>query len=89
MDRSGQDGKSYPRIAAGGVGVTEGRRLFFVGLTRAPEHLFLSHARRRHWRGEVRIRRASPYLGAIREGLLERQWDEALAASRPRQLELF
>jgi len=69
--------------------VAEERRLFFVGLTRARERLFLTHARRRHWRGEVRARVASPFLGAIRDRLLDRQREEAPAAPRTRQLELF
>jgi DNA helicase-2/ATP-dependent DNA helicase PcrA len=69
--------------------VAEERRLFFVGLTRARERLFLTHARRRHWRGEVRNRSPSPFLGAIREALLDRQQEAAPATPRGRQLELF
>ena len=69
--------------------VAEERRLFFVGITRARERLFLTHARRRHWRGEIRERFPSPFLGAIREGLLDRQKEEAPAAPRGRQLDLF
>ncbi len=69
--------------------VAEERRLFFVGLTRARERLFLTHARRRHWRGEVRNRSPSPFLGAIRAALLDRQHEAAPATPRGRQLELF
>ena len=71
------------------VDLAEERRLFFVGLTRAREHLFLTHARRRHWRGEFRDRAPSPFLRAIREALLERQQEAAPALPRTRQLELF
>jgi DNA helicase-2/ATP-dependent DNA helicase PcrA len=67
----------------------EERRLLFVGLTRAKERLFLSHARRRHWQGETRDRRPSPFLRDIREALLDRQREEAPAAPRPRQLDLL
>ncbi len=69
--------------------IAEERRLFFVGLTRARERLFLTYARRRHWRGELRNRTPSPFLGAIREALLDRQKEEAPAAPRGRQLDLF
>jgi DNA helicase-2/ATP-dependent DNA helicase PcrA len=72
------------------VNVAEERRLFFVGLTRARERLFLTHARRRHWQGEVRDRRPSPFLTDIADALIIRQRDEP--ASRPvkaRQLEMF
>jgi DNA helicase-2/ATP-dependent DNA helicase PcrA len=37
--------------------IQEERRLFFVGMTRARKRLFLSHARRRLWRGQIRLRR--------------------------------
>ena len=69
--------------------VAEERRLFFVGLTRARERLFLTHARRRHWRGELRDRLPSPFLRNIRDSLLERQRETAPAAPRGRQMDLF
>jgi DNA helicase-2/ATP-dependent DNA helicase PcrA len=74
---------------AGDTDIAEERRLFFVGLTRARERLFLTHARCRHWRGELRARSPSPFLRAIREILLDRQRQEVPAAPRTRQLELF
>jgi len=74
---------------AGDIDIAEERRLFFVGLTRARERLFLTHARRRHWRGELCDRSPSPFLQAIREALLDRQKEEAPATPRVRQLELF
>jgi len=52
--------------------VAEERRLFFVGMTRAKEWLFLSHAKKRRWRGKVRELPASPFLQQIQEELLER-----------------
>ncbi|HTQ31717.1 MAG TPA: 3'-5' exonuclease, partial [Opitutaceae bacterium] len=73
----------------GEVDMAEERRLFFVGLTRARERLFLTHARRRHWQGGVRDRRPSPFLADIREALLDRQKEDAPAAPRPRQMEFF
>jgi len=50
----------------------EERRLFFVAMTRARSHLYLSHARRRVWRGTVREAAPSPFLADIQEALLER-----------------
>ncbi len=58
----------------GGATEDEGeeRRLFFVGMTRARSHLFLSYAARRTRHGVVREAAPSPYLAAIDELLLER-----------------
>jgi len=58
----------------------EERRLFFVGMTRARSHLFVSHARRRAWRGSVRDAAPSPFLADIEEALL----DHLRAAARRR-----
>jgi superfamily I DNA/RNA helicase len=61
--------------------VAEERRLFFVGMTRARSHLFLSHARRRAWRGMVREAGPSPFLADLEAALL----DHAHAPARPRR----
>ncbi|MEM7355653.1 MAG: UvrD-helicase domain-containing protein, partial [Acidobacteriota bacterium] len=53
--------------------VEEERRLFFVGMTRARQRLYLSWAKRRSWRGEVRDRKPSGFLDDIDEALLERR----------------
>ncbi|MDD2763852.1 MAG: UvrD-helicase domain-containing protein [Opitutaceae bacterium] len=87
-----EDGLLPHRFGADDIGeadVAEERRLFFVGLTRARERLFLTHTRRRYWQGGLRDRFPSPFLQAIRAALLERQKDEIPAAPRPRQLDLF
>jgi DNA helicase II / ATP-dependent DNA helicase PcrA len=47
----------------------EERRLFYVGMTRAKEHLFLTHARRRQLFGQTLIQDPSPYLADIAEEL--------------------
>jgi ATP-dependent DNA helicase UvrD/PcrA len=54
-------------------GLDEERRLFYVGMTRAKEHLLLSRARRRLWRGQLRELEASPFLQAIAAQLLEQR----------------
>lgn len=53
--------------------LSEERRLFFVGMTRASKRLFLSYARKRFWRGQVREQRISPFLKTIEDTLLERR----------------
>ena len=58
----------------------EERRLFFVGMTRARSHLFLSHARKRAWRGSVREAEPSPFLADLEAALL----DHARATARRR-----
>ena len=53
--------------------VEEERRLFYVGITRAQNKLYLSHARQRRRAGEVTYGRLSPFVQAIPEELLERR----------------
>ena len=47
----------------------EERRLFFVGMTRAKEYLYLTHARRRQLFGQSLTLNPSPYLADIAEEL--------------------
>jgi DNA helicase-2/ATP-dependent DNA helicase PcrA len=51
----------------------EERRLFFVGMTRARDRLYLLHARRRRWRGKPCELPLSPFVRVIEERLLARQ----------------
>jgi ATP-dependent DNA helicase UvrD/PcrA len=67
-----EDGLLPLRWGGGADDEAEERRLFFVGMTRARSHLFLSHAARRARHGVVRDAAPSPYLAAIDELLLER-----------------
>lgn len=48
---------------------SEERRLFYVGMTRAKEHLYLTHAKRRQLFGQTMIQNPSPYLANIAEEL--------------------
>ncbi|HTO85158.1 MAG TPA: 3'-5' exonuclease, partial [Methylomirabilota bacterium] len=50
--------------------LAEERRLFYVGMTRAKDRLFLSRALKRVWRGSLRALPPSPYLADIEEELL-------------------
>ena len=50
----------------------EERRLFYVGITRAENKLYLTHARRRRRAGEVMYGRLSPFVSAIPAHLIEK-----------------
>jgi DNA helicase-2/ATP-dependent DNA helicase PcrA len=50
----------------------EERRLFYVGITRAENKLYLTHARRRRRAGEVMYGRLSPFVDAIPAHLVEK-----------------
>ena len=69
--------------------VAEERRLFFVGLTRAQDRLFVSYAARRYRHGAERELPPSPFLDAIDPGLLERRGDDAPRRPKDRQLRLL
>jgi DNA helicase-2/ATP-dependent DNA helicase PcrA len=51
----------------------EERRLFYVGITRAENKLYLLHARQRRRAGEIMYGRLSPFVEAVPEPLLERK----------------
>ena len=71
----------------------EERRLFYVGMTRAKEVLYLTHARRRRLFGQWMSNPPSPYLGDIEHQLKE--YDQAQPLHRRKdkpessQLEFF
>jgi uncharacterized protein (TIGR00375 family) len=69
--------------------VAEERRLFFVGLTRARNRLFVSHSRRRTRHGAERETEPTPFLSAIDPGLLENRGSDAPRRPRDRQLRLL
>lgn len=49
----------------------EERRLFYVGITRAQDKLYLTHARQRRRAGEYMLGRLSPFVEAIDPALLD------------------
>jgi superfamily I DNA/RNA helicase len=69
--------------------VAEERRLFFVGLTRAQDRLFISHSRKRFRHGAEREMSPTPFLAAIDPGLLERHGSDETRKPRDRQLRLM
>ncbi len=71
--------------------VDEERRLFFVGMTRARERLFMSHAKKRFWRGQLRQQDVSPFVTTIERELLELSKAEFKPQEKPdaEQMDLF
>jgi uncharacterized protein (TIGR00375 family) len=66
--------------------VSEERRLFFVGLTRAQDRLFVSHAKRRFVRGSEREMSPSRFFDSIDPRLFEHRGEQA--PRRPKDLQL-
>ncbi|MFI6758160.1 UvrD-helicase domain-containing protein [Micromonospora sp. NPDC050417] len=69
--------------------VAEERRLFFVGLTRAQDRLYLSHVARRVRHGQERECSPTPFLAPIDAGLFERFGDAEPRRPKDRQLRLL
>jgi DNA helicase-2/ATP-dependent DNA helicase PcrA len=69
--------------------VNEERRLFFVGMTRAQQHLYLSHASTRLRQGAVRNTVPSPFLADISPNVTERIGDPVPKKRKPKQESLF
>ncbi|HEX5540881.1 MAG TPA: UvrD-helicase domain-containing protein [Micromonospora sp.] len=69
--------------------IAEERRLFFVGVTRAQDRLYLSHVRRRLRHGGERDCDPSPFLNSIDAGLFERLGDSEPRRPRDRQMRLL
>jgi DNA helicase-2/ATP-dependent DNA helicase PcrA len=59
-------GRAYDEPAA----LEEERRLFYVGITRSEDKLFLTYARQRRRAGEIMLGRLSPFVEAIEPELL-------------------
>lgn len=69
--------------------LAEERRLFFVGITRAQDRLYVSHARRRTRFGSERESAPSPFLDAIDAGLFDLLGDTERRRPKDRQLRLL
>lgn len=79
----------FPGTAPSDDDVAEERRLFFVGLTRAQDRLYVSHVGRRVRHGQVRDCAPTPFLDAIDPGLFERFGDSEPRRPKDRQLRLL
>ncbi len=73
------------------IDVSEERRLFFVGMTRARERLVLLHAKKRARHGRSRVRKRSPFVDAIEGSLVGEERARGKRRARPEftQLTLF
>ncbi len=69
--------------------VAEERRLFFVGVTRAQDRLYVSHAARRVRHGTEYDCRPSPFLSTVDPGLFEYLGDLEPRRPKDRQLRLI
>ncbi|MCP3802982.1 UvrD-helicase domain-containing protein [Allokutzneria sp. A3M-2-11 16] len=67
----------------------EERRLFFVGMTRAQRHLYLSHAAQRVRQGTSRPMPPSPFLADLNSAVLERFGEANPPRRKPTQLRLL
>ncbi|HEX5741445.1 MAG TPA: UvrD-helicase domain-containing protein [Pilimelia sp.] len=79
----------FPGDAPSEQAVAEERRLFFVGITRAQNRLYVSSAMSRFRYGAQRDARESPFLAAIDPALLQPLHDTVTRAPRDRQLRLL
>ncbi|HEY0534675.1 MAG TPA: UvrD-helicase domain-containing protein [Actinoplanes sp.] len=79
----------WPGSAPSDDEIAEERRLFFVGLTRAQDRLFISHTARRFRHGSEREQSPTPFLNVIDSGLFERLGDPVPARPKDRQLRLL
>jgi superfamily I DNA/RNA helicase len=79
----------WPGVKPAGDDVAEERRLFFVGLTRAQDRLYVTHAARRFRHGREREQTPTPFLSSIDAGLFERLGDTVPSRPRDRQLRLL
>lgn len=79
----------WPGVAPDEESIAEERRLFFVGLTRAQDRLYVSHVRRRGRQGQERDRSPSPFLNTIDPRLFERLGGEEPRLPKDHQLRLL
>jgi DNA helicase II / ATP-dependent DNA helicase PcrA len=85
-----EDGILPLRFGPGEEMLAEERRLFYVGMTRAADHLVLSRAQQRRWRGRVQPLPPSPFLADIEQELLKHQHNDSLRRKpEDRQLRLL
>jgi DNA helicase-2/ATP-dependent DNA helicase PcrA len=69
--------------------IAEERRLFFVGLTRAQDRLYVSYSAKRSRHGSEREQKPTPFFDVIDSGLFERLGEVTPAKPKDRQLRLL
>ncbi|MEM8951627.1 MAG: UvrD-helicase domain-containing protein [Pseudomonadota bacterium] len=75
--------------SADSTDLAEERRLAFVGMTRAMDRLFLTHADQRTWRGSTQELAPSPFLPDISGELFKTSRTEVKRKPGDQQLQLF
>ena len=85
----GLEEEILPFSLGGGGDPEEERRLFYVGMTRARELLYLTHARVRMLRGQRRQQSPSRFLADISRGLLQQHTAPQRRRKDKDQLNLF
>ena len=76
----------HNRSGSGLVELEEERRLCYVGMTRAMEKLYLTHARRRRIYGDFKFNPPSRFLGEIPSALIGRETPDGLRKSSSHNL---
>ena len=69
--------------------IEEENRLFFVGMTRAKEMLFLTYANKRRIFGKMTTRKLSPFVKDIEEALQDREKQARRKQRGRKQMQLF
>jgi len=81
----------HSRSSAGMADIDEENRLFYVAMTRAREHLYLTYAKKRIIYGKSEEREISPFVRNIEEGLRSHEVSRARSKKKEKhvQLDLF
>jgi len=84
----------YKRVEQENTDIDEEKRLFYVAMTRAKEHLFLTHATKRQVFGKSMVRNLSPLVYEIENQLRSHEKSEQKKTKKENnpkqvQLELF
>jgi len=69
--------------------VDEERRLLYVGMTRARQHLYMTHCKKRLITGQMTNQTPSRFLSAISESLIQRDKKEYGKKKKDQQMNLF
>jgi len=78
----------FQRSEKDSVDIEEERRLFYVGMTRAKQRLYLTCARKRTLYGTCRNRRISPFVSDIEQRLRQHRRSDGKRPPKDRQVQL-
>lgn len=87
---AGTEDGLIPMRVNGECDIEEERRLFYVGVTRACDHLYLSHAKKRKAWGVQREQKRSPFINDMPSELMDvKSLEKKMVKKRPAQKGLF